>query len=164
MKDFVAIDFETANKNRSSICSLGIVIVENGEIIDKIYRLVRPSPNFYSYWNTQIHGITFHDTCEQPEFPDVWYDIKHRIDGFPFVAHNSPFDEGCLKAVHDLYGMTYPGYKFHCTCRSARKAYPHLINHKLGTVAEYIGFDLHNHHHALADAEACAEIAKLVIV
>ena len=33
MKDFAAIDFETANNERSSVCSVGIVIVRNGEIV-----------------------------------------------------------------------------------------------------------------------------------
>ena len=37
MQDFVAIDFETANGRRSSVCSVGIVIVRGGEIVDKFY-------------------------------------------------------------------------------------------------------------------------------
>ncbi len=49
MKDFAAIDFETANRCRSSICSVGIVIVREGRIVDKFYSLVRPIPNYYSY-------------------------------------------------------------------------------------------------------------------
>lgn len=163
MKNFIAIDFETANSQRSSICSLGIVIVENEQIVDKIYRLVRPSPNFYHSKNTEIHGLTYEDTINEPEFPDVWNNIKHRIDGFPLIAHNSSFDESCLKAVHELYGMKYPKYKFHCTRWGAHKAYPNLENHQLTTVAKHIGFDLQNHHHALADAEACAEIAKKIM-
>lgn len=69
-------------------------------------------------------------------------------------------DESCLKAAHNIYGMPYPNYEFLCTCRAARKAFPHLKNHKLDTVAAHIGFDLKDHHHALADAEACAEIAR----
>jgi DNA polymerase-3 subunit epsilon len=81
------------------------------------------------------------------------------IDILPLVAHNSPFDEGCLRAAHAHYGLAYPAYEFHCTCRMSRRAFPHLPNHKLGTVAAYVGFDLKNHHHALADAEACAAIA-----
>ncbi len=41
MQDFVAIDFETANGRRSSVCSVGIVIVRGGEIVDKFYSLIR---------------------------------------------------------------------------------------------------------------------------
>lgn len=39
MKDFAAIDFETVNNERSSVCSVGIVIVRNGEIVDTFYSL-----------------------------------------------------------------------------------------------------------------------------
>jgi len=159
MQNFAAIDFETANNTRSSVCSVGIVIVKNGQIVETIYRLIRPRPNFYSYWNTQVHGMTAVDTDDALDFPDVWEEIAPRIEGLPLVAHNSPFDEGCLKAVHGLYGMEYPKYEFHCTCRASRKHHPELPNHQLQTVACHCGFDLKKHHHALADAEACAAIA-----
>ena len=117
MTDFAAIDFETANKERSSVCSVGIVIVRNGGITEKLYRLIRPYPNYYSYWNTQVHGLTFQDTACAPTFPEVWKEIDPIIAGLPLVAHNSPFDEGCLKAAFQAYNMEYPGYTFHCTCR-----------------------------------------------
>ena len=160
MKDFAAIDFETANMDRSSICSVGLVIVRNCELVKKIYRLVRPEPEWYSYWNTQIHGLTAEDTANEPVFPEVWARIAPLIVGLPLVAHNSPFDESCLRAVHRVYGMDYPDYKFHCTCRASRRTFGRTLpNHKLHTVAERCGYDLRNHHHALADAEACAWIA-----
>ena len=119
MKDFAAIDFETANGKRTSVCSVGVVIVRNGKIVKKIYRLIRPCPNYYTHWTT---------------------------------------------AVHELYEMTYPNYKFYCTCRTSRKVFgKELPNHQLHTVAARCGYDLTNHHHALADAEACAQIALLII-
>ncbi|MDH8702700.1 DNA polymerase-3 subunit epsilon [Dysgonomonadaceae bacterium PH5-43] len=163
MINFAAIDFETANHKHSSICSLGIVIVENGIITDKIYRLIRPQPNFYCSWATDIHGLSYYDTLNEPEFPEVWKNIKPKLTSLPLVAHNSSFDANCLKAVHDLYGIQYPNYEFHCTYRMAKRKFPNLENHQLHTVAKHIGYDLGNHHHALADAEACAEIAKIII-
>ena len=164
MLNFASIDFETANYHRSSVCSVGIVIVENGKITEKIYSLIRPQPNFYCSWATDIHGLSYYDTINESEFPDVWDKIKSKISGLPLVAHNSPFDEGCLKAVHELYGVSYPDYQFYCTCRAARRAFPKLENHQLHTVAAHVGYDLNNHHHALADAEACAEIAKRIVM
>lgn len=163
MQDFAAIDFETANGRPTSVCSVGVVVVENGEVVGSIHRLIRPRPNFYSRFNTQIHGISFEDTALAPDFPDVWFEIAPKILGLPLVAHNSPFDEGCLRASFDLYELRYPGYRFHCTCRAARKAFPYLPNHRLPTVAAHCGFELNNHHDALADAQACAAIALKIL-
>ena len=160
MKDFAAIDFETANQHRSSVCSVGVVIVRNGEIVDKFYSLIYPRPDFFTYWTTQVHGLTMLEVEDALPFPDVWRQIAPKIEGLPLVAHNSPFDEGCLKAVFQVYRMDYPGYEFHCTCRASRRQFgKRLPNHQLHTVAAYCGYDLSHHHHALADAEACAMIA-----
>lgn len=159
MDSFVAIDFETANQHRTSVCSVGLVVVREGSIVNSIYRLIRPEPDFYSYWNVQVHGLTSRDTDSAAIFPDVWTEIAPEIGSLPLIAHNSPFDEGCLKAVHKLYCMDYPDYQFYCTCRRSRRLFPELPNHQLHTVAAHCGYDLRNHHNALADAEAAAVIA-----
>lgn len=82
------------------------------------------------------------------------------VPSLPLVAHNSPFDEGCLRAVFRTYSLDYPDYRFLDTLRASRRHFgPRLENHQLQTVAAACGFDLLHHHHALADAEACAAIA-----
>lgn len=157
MKSFVAIDFETANQYRSSVCSVGVVVVRDNEIVDKFYSLIHPVPNYYSYWNTQVHGLTADNTQFAPDFPEVWAKVSPLIGELPLVAHNSPFDESCLKAVFHAYGMPYPN-------RASRTILGNkLPNHQLQTVAEYCGYDLEDHHHALADAEACAQIAIKIL-
>lgn len=164
MKDFAAIDFETANNERSSVCSVGVVIVRNGIIAEKVYRLIHPYPNYYTYRNTQVHGLTRQDTDSAARFPEVWAEIAPLIEGLPLVAHNAVFDEGCLKAVHRTYSMDYPDYQFYCTCRTSRKVFgKQLPNHQLHTVSAACGYYLENHHHALADAEACAWIAREIL-
>ena len=159
MNSFAAIDFETANEHRTSVCSVGIVLVRDREIIDTFYSLIRPEPEFYRYWNTRVHGITLADTANAPVFPHVWQQIEPLIQGLPLIAHNKSFDESCLKACFRAYQMDYPDYDFLCTLQSARKVLKGLPNYQLHTVSEYCGFVLNNHHHALADAEACARIA-----
>ena len=163
MENFAAIDFETANNERTSVCSVGVVIVRDGEIVDSFYSLIQPEPNYYNYWCTQVHGITRHDTESAPVFPEVWKQIEPLIDGLPLVAHNKAFDESCLKAVFRCYQMDYPDYEFHCTCQAARRAFPNAENHQLHTISMLCGFRLENHHHALADAEACAWIARKIL-
>ena len=164
MKDFAAIDFETANQQRTSVCSVGIVIVRDGEIADSFYSLIKPEPEYYSYWNTRVHGLTLEDTMNAVVFPKVWAEIAPKIEGLPLVAHNASFDEGCLKAVHRVYQMDYPDYEFHDTLAASRSHFGcRLPNHQLQTVAAACGYDLVNHHHALADAEACAVIAMQLL-
>lgn len=159
MTDFAAIDFETANQCRSSVCSVGVVIVHDGMIVDRFYSLIQPTPNYYTHWTTEIHGLTHNDTDNAPIFPEVWKQINPLIKGLPLVTHNSPFDEGCLRSVFKTYEMEYPEYPFYCTLKASRKLQPELPNHRLDTVAETCNFNLTNHHNAIADAEACAAIA-----
>ncbi len=40
MKNFAAIDFETANNQPTSVCSVGVVIVKNNEFVDSFYSLI----------------------------------------------------------------------------------------------------------------------------
>lgn len=165
LKDFAAIDFETANGCRESVCSVGVVIVENGKIADSYYHLIRPIPNYYTPFTTAVHGLVYEDTEDALPFPEVWAEIAPKIRYLPLVAHNKAFDESCLKAVFRAYGMEYPDYNFQCTLLAARKIFPKgtIENHQLQTVALRCGFDLTRHHHALADAEACAHIAMKIL-
>ena len=164
MKDFAAIDFETANRNSSSVCSVGVVVVRDGVVTDKIYRLIHPVPNYYAAGNVAVHGLTSADTDDADTFPEVWAEIEQYIEGLPLVAHFSRFDEGCLKAAFRRFEMTYPGYEFHCTCMASRRVFGNsLPNHKLPMVAKRCGFDLTRHHNAIADAEACAAIAMKIL-
>ena len=96
MEDFAAIDFETANNERTSVCSVGVVIVRNGEIVDSFYSLIQPEPNYYNYWCSQVHGLTREDTEDAPVFPKVWKQIEPLIEGLPLVAHNKAFDESYM--------------------------------------------------------------------
>lgn len=171
MKNFVAIDFETANSERSSICSIGIVIVKDGEIVDNFYSLVRPMPNYYNARCSAVNGLCYEDTHDAREFPEVWVNAVSKIHEYypfiedgevPFVAHNKAFDENCLKAVFAAYEMRYPGYEFDCTLLKSRKVWQNG-HHDLDIIAGYCGYNLTNHHYALADAEACAWIARKIL-
>ena len=163
MKDFAAIDFETANECRTSVCSVGIVVVRGGEIAERFYSLIRPEPNYYKWFCCRVHGLCDTDTCNAPLFPDVWRQIEPLIEGLPLVAHNSGFDEGCLRATMRAYGMDYPDYEFYDTLQASRQVFGSMLpNHQLQTTASACGYDLTQHHHALADAEACAAIAMKI--
>jgi DNA polymerase-3 subunit epsilon len=164
MTDFAAIDFETANECPSSVCSVGIVVVRGGVITDRFYSLIHPEPEYYQWFCMRVHGLCSEDTEDAPVFPYVWEKIEPLIEGLPLVAHNARFDEGCLKAVFQVYQMDYPDYEFHDTLWASRRHFGYsLPNHRLPTVSAACGYDLTSHHHALADAEACAAIAMRIL-
>jgi len=164
MDNFAAIDFETANECPSSVCSVGLVMVRGGQIMDRFYSLIHPEPEYYKWFCQDVHGLGPEDTEEAPVFPYVWEKIEPMIEGFPLVAHNSRFDEGCLRAAFQVYQMDYPDYEFFDTLAASRRHFGcSLPDHRLPTVAAACGYDLSQHHHALADAEACAAIALKIL-
>lgn len=86
MRDFVALDFETANGKRSSICSVGAVVVKNGEIVDSFYSLVKPTPNYYAWFCQEVHGLGYLDTDDADFFPEVWERLLEKVHAyFPYI-------------------------------------------------------------------------------
>ena len=109
MDNFVAIDFETANFAQSSVCSVGLVIVKDGEIVDNYYSLIRPIPNYYNARCSEVNGLHFDDTNGAPEFPDVWSEAVRKVhEYFPYIEDGEvplarPTDERrTLQAVPEL--------------------------------------------------------------
>ena len=152
---FTALDFETANSDRTSICSVGVVRVERGKIVSKIHQLINPCAPFL-YWNTKIHGITAADVRDKPTFAQYWDEISG-LFGDVVVAHNAAFDISCLKQTVSLYGLNCPNFAYFCTlCISRRNL--GLPSNKLDAVARHFELPSFNHHNALADAIACARI------
>ena len=74
---FTAIDFETANNQRNSICQVGLVRVMGGKVVDQISVLVRPPGNQYSPYNIDVHGITPAQTASALPFDKVWPALEH---------------------------------------------------------------------------------------
>ena len=150
MNTFTAIDFETAQGYRWSICQVGLVRVIDGIITDEINILVQPPDNYY--WNnfTEIHGIAASDTIKSPTFDKVWPIIAPHIENQLVVAHNGfGFDFPVLAKTLEYYGMTNPEYQKQCTYKIYKTNLANLCQeHKIKL----------NHHDALSDARACATL------
>jgi DNA polymerase III subunit epsilon len=152
MNSFTAIDFETAQGMRNSICQVGLVRVEDGIITAEIDLLVQPPNNYYWWRFTQIHGIDAKKTASSPTFDLIWPQIEPYINGQIVVAHNGIlFDFPVLEHTLAYYGMFTPYYDKICTYRIYRKGLAQLCNiHDIPL----------NHHDALSDARACAELYR----
>lgn len=155
MSDFLAIDFETANGARDSACALAVVKVSGGQITEEECHLIRPPTS--DFWFTHIHGITWPDVSDCPDFGRVWARIEHHFRDVDFVAaHYAPFDRGVLRACCQTYGLEEPGVPYQCTVDLARAQWG-LRPTKLPDVCNFFGIKL-NHHQADSDARACAQI------
>jgi DNA polymerase-3 subunit epsilon len=155
--NFIAIDFETANSNRSSICSIGLAIVENGKILNTEHIYVKPAPDYYDGFNTYLHGISDRDTKNKSTFKQQWKELKKYFNNQIIVAHNASFDCSVLRFTLDDSKLAYPDLDYYCTLLLAQKALP-LSNHKLDEVSRYFKIKL-KHHNAESDAHASALIA-----
>jgi len=151
---FTAIDFETAQGYRWSICQVGLVRVENGVIKEELSILVQPPGNYY--WDNfiDIHGITAKTTRNAPTFNRVWHQIEPYISNQNVVAHNGAFDFHCLKQTLEYYKMAVPAYNGNCTLK--------IYKANLASLCKKYNIPL-NHHDALSDARACAELYKFHI-
>ena len=104
MLNFIAMDFETANYQTHSACSLALVMVKNSQIVGEYYSLIKPETEFF-WKNNQIHGIHPEDVENAPKFPEVWQEIQHYYqENRLIVAHNAGFDTkvlaGCLVTLY----------------------------------------------------------------
>jgi len=151
---YVAIDFETANNDPTSACSVGLAKMENGILIDSYYSLILPPSRYFSPMNISIHGIYPDDVAHAPEFDQIWPEILLFIGNDLLIAHNAPFDIGILRAMLSFYELPIPPLRYTCTVRISRKVWPHFSSHKLTDLSQRFGFD-YRAHYALDDAVNC---------
>lgn len=157
--DFTAIDFETANGFRGSPCSVGLVKVRGGQVVESATWLMRPPEGHDAFdsRNVAIHGIRPEDVAESPRFGEIFAEIGGFIGEDVLAAHNAAFDLGVIRSALEVSGLAAPAYDYACTVVLSRRTYD-LPSHSLPFVAEAAGVPLVNHHDATEDAAACAGI------
>jgi len=154
---FTAIDFETATAFHP--CSVGIVTVENGIVVDEFVTLIKPPNNLYSPFTIQVHGIYPSDTIRAKNFLQVFPEIQKRLQNRVVVAHNESFDRNVLAKSMAYYGLDYAdlniGARWECTVKIYKAK--GLKPTKLSDCCRAMNIQL-NHHEALSDARACASL------
>lgn len=159
MLDFVAIDFETANKFPNSAISLAAVTIEDNKLTKKAYSLIKPPFMKFDPECIEIHKIQPNEVLDKPNFETLWPNIyNNHLKGKIVIAHNANFDIKVLRATLDHYNLNWPDFRYACTVKIARKVWPDLYNHRLNTIAEFLGIKF-QHHQALDDALTCAKVA-----
>ncbi|MDN5630603.1 3'-5' exonuclease [Glutamicibacter protophormiae] len=162
---FTAIDFETANRSLASACALGVVRVQDGQVVDTRYSLLRPPPGHDAFepGNIRIHGIRPADVQNAPTFETAWGWVCRTITpqdpDAVLVAHNAVFDTGVVKAANNACGGAARAWDYACTLRLSRAAYT-LRSYALPSASRAAGAEVQDHHNALSDALACAGIVR----
>lgn len=151
-----AIDFETANPQRNSACSIGIAIADDDGSITCHHFYIRPEPCYFGGIQMGIHGITPNDVANAPTLPELWPQIWPLIDGALVIAHNAPFDMSVLRASLAGQGGDF-SFSYIDTCAMAKDMLPMLSNHKLNNLCDYFNIEL-DHHRADSDARATLEL------
>lgn len=154
----IAIDFETANEERGSACSVGLAWVVDGVITRSLERLIRPKSMRFSGMNIAIHGIRPQDVEDAPEFPEVMEEFAEDFATTPLIAHNAAFDFSVWRGALDQYRMAYPTLTYFCSLKMVQKVWPQLPSHRLNVVAEHLRLGF-KHHNAAEDAAMCAAAA-----
>ncbi len=159
--EFVAIDFETANQQRSSACEVSLVKIHHGEIVEKYTSLIKPHSSMaFNPWNVRIHGLTEKDVSKAPEFSSVFHEIVEFTDGLPLIAHNASFDMSVLKHSAGLYHLELPEIEFYCTLALAKQSEAlDLTSYSLSNVCYALEIEFNEIHRAENDALACSRVA-----
>jgi len=159
MNHFFSIDVETANADRSSICQIGIVAVEDGVITSEWSSLVNPEVDFHPR-NRILHGISARMVADQPTFSDVYAELEKFMQGTLLVAH-SRFDKQALLAAAIKSNLA-PYSPVWLDSRQIAKAAWHDTDIcsnglALDEICTNLGISF-EHHDALEDAKAIAQI------
>jgi DNA polymerase-3 subunit epsilon len=159
--DFVAIDFETANRNRSSACSIGVAVVKGGVVVDHGSTLIDPQADF-DWYNTAINGLSSKDVNNAPRFDAIWPQLADLLRDKIVVAHSATFDIGVLRQSVARYELAGIDMQTMCSWRLAKMSWKEYPSYKLSYLCSELGLDL-DHHEAGSDAAASAGIVLAAI-
>jgi len=156
---FIAIDFETATSDRFSPCEIGLTFVESGKIVGSKSWLIKPfSYPYFDPFNIMIHGILPKHVENQPEFPEIWENIKPLVENKFLIAHNAGFDMSVLRQTLKYYNLPFPRLNYACSYIISKKVWLGLPAYDLKTLCRINKIDF-NHHRAGDDSYACAMLA-----
>ncbi|WP_150541142.1 PolC-type DNA polymerase III [Clostridium perfringens] len=158
--EYVVFDIETTgfSSKNDKIIEIGAVKLKDGEIVDSFSTFVDPKVNI-PYKITELTSITQNMVNGQPTIDEVLPKFMEFIGDSVLVAHNAAFDVGFIKKNLMDMGKTLKNPVMD-TVPLARYLYPDLKKVKLNLVAKHLGISLENHHRAVDDAKATAEILK----
>lgn len=156
--EFIVFDIETTglSSKNDGITEIGAVKIKNSKIIDSFSALVNPEKHIPEKI-VELTGITNDMVKDKPTIGTVLPEFLNFIGNSPVVAHNSDFDTGFIREKANKHNMIYNNIAID-TLKLARVLLPNLKKHRLNIIAKELNISLDNHHRAVDDAKATAEI------
>ena len=162
---FIALDVETANDRKTSICQIGLAFFSPTECLGTWSSLVDPD-DYFDDENIAIHGITPESVSGSPSFKTLYYTIAPALNGKTIVSFTG-FDKKCMTITAQRNGLPELECEWRDAFLQSRWALRDLPDHRLVTVARRLGIEQHHHHDAADDARvaglvylACLQITE----
>jgi DNA polymerase-3 subunit epsilon len=155
--NFTAIDFETANSKRGSVCAVGLTKVRAGAVMESQSWLIRPPAGIdhFDARNISVHGVRPQDVLGADSWETSLQRILDFAAGDALIAHNASFDRSVFRNACLESNLEVPEVEFHCSLELARRRLDLEVN-RLPQVAKALGLSSFRHHDAGSDAETCA--------
>ncbi|MFJ8260492.1 exonuclease domain-containing protein [Rummeliibacillus sp. NPDC094406] len=153
--DFIALEIETANQWRDSICSIGLVKVIENEIVDSLFTYINPKQSFDEFHISQ-HGITEDMVQLSPTFEEFYPVLNDWLTSQIVIGYYSDFDKSVLEESCMSIDQLIPYCKFGCTLQFAKNKMTDERHFSLPTLAHLFGIPL--------EFERAEIIAKLVLI
>ena len=159
---YAVVDVETTGGRgeHHRVTEIAAVKVINGVVVDQFHSLVNPQRTIPASI-TRLTGIDNSMVADAPLFSDIAESFLQFLEGSIFVAHNVEFDYKFVSQEFQRWGHTLRMPKL-CTCASMRKLYPGHKSYGLAALANTFDIPLKQHHRALCDAEAAAQLLVLI--
>ena len=117
---------------RAKLAMKGKIILDNFVI-----RETRTCYNTDKYGNLEVKDDKS-DVENEPNFAEIWQEVKQDIENKTIVCHNAAFDTAVLRKCLEFYNISFPDFNYICTVKVSQKLWPDLENHKLDTVSSFL--------------------------
>lgn len=159
---YVVVDIETTGGNNSynRITEIGMVKLIAGVEVDRFQTLINPQRRIPANI-TRLTGISDDMVQDAPIFAEIADAVAQFTQDAVFVAHNVNFDYGFIKQEFARLERDFRRPKM-CTVREMRRTYPGLPSYSLANLTRHFDIEMEQHHRALSDAKAAAQLLTLV--
>lgn len=159
---YAVVDVETTGGTgeQDRITEIAIVKVQHGQVISRFSSLVNPQRQIPAFI-TRLTGISQAMVATAPCFSEIAQEVQQQLESCIFVAHNVRFDYGFVRAELQRAGLRLQLPQL-CTVVESRRYFPGLKSYGLAALTAHFAINLTNHHRALADATATAELLMLI--